>query len=370
MNTRRCLFRSGTLLWLLISAISIQAVAQQRRKQTNRFTPIENVSEYLHNTARPDVGGEGLWMPYLDKKLTGWLKPSLGFVGDVYYVHATNLKGLFAIRLIGDDGKELKPEVVRHDWYPTHTVTQYRAGVIRITETKFITDTEQAVSAIDLHNTGLKSFIFRLEIEDLLPGEVVSQGSPDSLPLKKLTFKPTTHYFRDLTISKYYYLYTSSLKPRDARTLSGEFRIAPKGRLDLYTHLALATEVAEADQRRIEDVPGETRLQSFADWFKRNVPPLRTSDRALEKMYYYRWYLLKKASIHTRHYVPDHPYPYPALYEGQAGTWFPKIIGLPIPLQLLEARWLSDKSIACDQARNALTRDDFFNYLNWTPYAF
>jgi hypothetical protein len=86
-------------------------------------------------------------------------------------------------------------------------------------------------------------------------------------------------------------------------------------------------------------------------------------------MYYYRWYLIKKASINARRFIPHHPYPDRVMYEGQAGAWFTKVIGLPLPLQILEARWLRDPAIAAGQARTALTKDDFFDYLNWTPWA-
>src|SRR5215208_6097113 len=57
------------------------------------------------------------------------------------------------------------------------------------------------------------------------------------------------------------------------------------------------------------------------------------------------------------------------MYEGVAGRWFTKVIGLPLPLQIMEARWLNDKTLATGQARTALTKDDFFDYLNWTPFA-
>ncbi len=338
--------------------------------------PLKSMSRYLHNRVRPDVGGEGLWMPQVDKDLKGWLKPQPGFVGDVYYVHATNLKGLFGLKFFDGANLELKPEVASQDWYPTHTVTRYRAGGFEITETKLITDSEVVRSDLSVRNAGRQPSTLRVEVIDLLKGEPVNSGR-----IKRLVFSPTTHYFRDLKIQKYYRLRGRGISLHDDSTEEAKtFRLAP-GQSDWFIiTLAFANAIEDLDRISLESssliangkesVARMLHVKKFDDWFRQNVPPLRTSDPALEKMYYYRWYLLKKSRVDTRKLVPNHPYPYPALYEGLIGTWFPKIIGFPLPMQILEARWLNDKRIAYDQARNALTREDFFNYLNWTPYAF
>lgn len=377
MQNAICRLASLTLILMLASPF--QTFAQPQKVQTRRDHPIQSISHYLHNTVRPDVGGEGLWMPQLDKKLTGWLKPQLGFVGDVYYVHATNLKGLFAIKLFDDQGGELKPEVVAHDWYPTHTVTKYRAGALEVIEYKFITDDEMAQSELVLTNLGKESISIQIKIEDLLEGTSSGEEKNPSTEIKRLRFIPTTHYFKDLTIEKFYRLQGSQPNLHSQPTLSERLTLYSRQSEHFIATLKFASEMSKLQGTRLSDfmlvnnkhsLALLLRENSFNAWFKQNVPSLSTSDAALDKMYYYRWYLVKKSHINTRAYLPTHPYPYPALYEGLAGTWFPKIIGLPIPMQILEARWLNDKRIAYDQARNALTKEDFFNYLNWTPYAF
>jgi hypothetical protein len=357
--------------------LAINALAQR---------PMDDIGRYLHNTVRPDVWSMGLWMPMVEKKLTGWMEPAPGFVGDVYYVHTTSFKGLYSYKFIDEGDTQLIPKVVSHDWYPTHTVTKYRAGSIIFTETKSIPVIEQAISDIRITSTSTGPQRISVIVEDLLPGTNRLDTPFDNALVKSLNFSPTTYYFRDLKIGKHYSLRarlgSTWLKPEGGTTLKRDFVITPKSRgRRLTISLKLATDrekilraLRSLDEFKI--LPGGENAaiaryrREFNERFKQLVPAFRSSDPYLEKMYYYRWYLVLKTSICARCIVPDHPYPYPALYEGLLGTWFPKVIGLPIPLQIIEARWLNDKSIAYNHARVALTKEDFFNYLNWTPYAF
>ena len=357
------------------------------KAQTSRIkNPIDDIDRYLHNQVRPDLWSMGLWMPQVDRKLTGWLKPSPGFVGAVYYVHTTSFQGLFNLKFIDENGKTLTPEVISHDWYPTHTITRYRAGSIIITEAKSFPMIEHAISDIRITNSTRRPVKIRVEIEDLLPGIKEDVTSSNDALVKRLQFSPTTQYFRDLKISKYYSLRAKFgaawLKKQDDAVLSVTSVIYPGGS---EARLTISMKLETNREKVIEALKTSTEFKTlpsgenaaiagyrrdYNERFKRLVPAFRSSDPYLEKMYYYRWYLVLKTSICARCIVPDHPYPYPALYEGLLGTWFPKVIGLPIPLQIIEARWLNDKSIAYNHARLALTKDDFFNYLNWTPYAF
>ena len=335
------------------------------------------VSNLLSNNLRTDVGGEGLWLPQVNKTTTSFLPPQPGFVGQVYYVHTTNLQGLFSYRFAAL-AQTLTPRAVQHQWWPTHTITRYEvegaSTRLEIIETKFINDNEEVVSTLEIRNLGGTRAQLAFAVIDLLNGKVepnAQSGIADAVA-KSLEFSPTTYYFTSLRIKKKYLLSADGARPDEGGGVSGVIDLIPGASKQITTRLVFANDFkdcyAKLSRLKSEDALRQ-RIKTFDEWFTTNVPEFHCSDPAVEKMYYYRWYLVKKAYINTRKYVPDHPYRYPALYEGQMGTWFPKIIGFPIPLQIAEARWLKDKSIAYDQARNTIASEDFYGYLNWTAYA-
>jgi hypothetical protein len=197
------------------------------------------------------------------------------------------------------------------------------------------------------------------------------ESVPAGVIARKLVFNPTTYYFTDLEIEKDYLLQADGFWS-ESTALRRTIQLGQRGETRFTTRLIFGNEQTEClSQLAVlskSDVLAE-HVKEFNDWFAVNVPAFTCSDASYQKMYYYRWYLVKKCSINARRYVPDHPYPTPVMYEGVAGRWFTKVIGLPLPQQILEARWLNDKSLAEGQARTALMRSDFFDYLNWTPWA-
>ena len=120
----------------------------------------KHMSEYLSETRRRDLAGDSLW--------TFNLPPAPGFPEcDVYYVTRTfqgrpgpsrhdrggQLPFLFTIQFFEKD-KEIKFKVKEHRWHPTHTETVFRASGLRLSEEKFITSDDQAISCLHLENTG------------------------------------------------------------------------------------------------------------------------------------------------------------------------------------------------------------------------
>jgi hypothetical protein len=400
MNTTKQRFLFNLLiagLWTL--TLSGFSLAKSLPTSSQRPLPkaLRDVNAYLKNHVRTDVGGEGLWLPQLDDKLTKWMAAEPGFAGKVYYVHATDLPGLFKYRFAKFDftgnHKILTPRVIKHEWTPAYVRTRYRLveqnrdSIFEIEETKFINDSEEAFSIVDIVNTSPRKILPHNSVPDLSPMltveaiELLEEKEPAHLPLVlsqanavegHIQFKPTTYYFTTLQIDKHYLLSGLKYSSAEKKLLSQTFALAPQQHQRFTVRMIFGNSAAECREKLAESQKREilqSRIKDFNDWFADNVPEFHCSDQAIEKMYYYRWYVLKKCSINARRFVANHPYPDRVMYEGVAGRWFTKVIGLPLPLQIMEARWLHDKSYATGQARVALTKPDFFDYLNWTPYA-
>lgn len=360
---------------ILISSATPHASAKPRATSS-----IRDVNSFLKNSVRTDVGGEGLWLPQLDAKLTQWLAQKPGFVGQVYYVHKTALDGLFEYGFQSDRGGELTPVLAGNDWTPAYCTTRYVLkdntgnSIAQLEETKFINDSEEAFSKITVVNASPRHQTIAIRIADLIRGSETQDAAraPSNALARRVAFKPTTYYFIDLEIKKDYLLSADGFTRGRDGSLGRTVDLAPGAKIEFTTRIVFGNDssecLAKLDAALKRDAL-RSRIDDFNRWFASNVPAFACSDPAFEKMYYYRWYLVKKASINARRFVPNHPYRNRVMYEGQAGAWFTKVIGLPLPLQILEARWLRDPAIAAGQARTALTKEDFFDYLNWTPWA-
>ncbi|MEW6125704.1 MAG: trehalase family glycosidase [Acidobacteriota bacterium] len=370
---------------LLLAFAVIISLIDSQQAQTKR-PAIKNppdINNYLKNSVRADVGGEGLWLPQLDSKLTRWLDAEPGFVGQVYYVHATDFKGLFKYEFTSN-GKPLTAKPIKNTWTPAYVKTRYQlndaSGAItfEIEETKFINDNEEVFSNLMVFNSSPSlSHTLSIRVIDLLRAGTSDQPKPDVSRASNtvqghIRFKPTTYYFTDLQIEKFYLMNGSGFGSTLNADLTQPITINPKSTKQFSVRMIFGNsqkECADKLASAIKRNAFDARIAEFNQWFADSVPEFNCSDEAIKKMYYYRWYLVKKCSINTRKFVSNHPYRDRVIYEGVAGRWFTKVIGLPLPLQIMEARWLNDKSLANGQARVAITKDDFFDYLNWTPFA-
>ncbi|WP_415200352.1 MGH1-like glycoside hydrolase domain-containing protein [Silvibacterium sp.] len=110
----------------------------------------------------------------------------------------------------------------------------------------------------------------------------------------------------------------------------------------------------EADERAAtgrvydgEPAPGAAISEAAWPWMEREIPWFDSSDKAVEEMYYFRWYAWKKHLVQTpQGYVITEWLPKPESKDAGYGA-------LPdaAPFHLGEARWLHTRAIAEDDAR-------------------
>lgn len=153
----------------------------------------------------------------------------------------------------------------------------------------------------------------------------------------------------------------------EQRTLFATFEISgprPPG-------LATARVLANSD-------PLEDHRLRYASWFAANAPRLVADDAALERLWTYRWFLVR----HNLAWPAAGNLSGPVVYEGRHGSWYPRVITFSTPHIVAEARWLADPELWVGNVRmHQRTQGDDgvmkslligwkgAHYTNWIPEA-
>jgi hypothetical protein len=310
-----------------------------------------------------------------------YLLPVPGFMGRFDLIHKMNLPLLFAVSL---RGREPRLEPIRAEWMPDETVFRYTDDEIILTEHKWITWADQAVSwQIWENRTGRE-----MTLELLLP-----EGA--SMPRDGLAgayaFPCAVHglhpVMRVLT---------------DSNWENGTFTLPPHGTAEFTIAAAVGL---RDDEKTLEDglralfaqgASGEALLKNhsrtYMAWFD-GVPDFDCSDELMTNCWWYRWYLLR-ANLAQ----PDTGFfRHQTLFEGRShrmdkqpytttGWEFSRLIPLSTPLQITDGRWSAHGKIfrevirtLCDSAGEngafkVMAADEktkeYANYAAWALYQF
>lgn len=284
--------------------------------------------------------GARLWADYLDG--------APGFAGALDFIHKLNMPLLFGIE--HDGGVATLPSDV--EWRPSHLTTRTRFGQLSLEERKFITWEDEAVSIQRWRNDGTKPITLRLKLDSEWVGHDGSFARGER--------RIEAHGFTLRTI-------IASSEPR----LWSGFTLAPGASAEFV--VAAAVGIAESDDwatltakaSKAVATPGPARLaeqqaayQSFFD----QVPHFASSSPVLDRLYAYRWFLMR----HTLARPGLAPLDGALFYEGRShkmsktpwapvGWEFSKLIPLSTPMHLVEARWHHDPHLI-DGLFNVLAR--------------
>ena len=320
----------------------------------------ELVSAYRCDLVGPEVwtgGTHGLghaglkgdaatyWKGEVPFELLG--KPKPGLSGQLHAVHM--VAGLSdAVGLSVVEGT--KPVVlvpVRNRWTPAFMTTYYRGEPTRVSETegghvgatvlketKAILDDNTFLAEATLKNTGPVPRTYRVAVRTR--GGLPGMGEP----ARAWTFETVAmnqHQARRT------FACAAASFAGDGTTLVVPAHGEATFRYALAFAPASADEAAARARRALAaTAPFRANERAFDDWFARNVPRLETPNPDLRRMYLYRWFVVKRAAHTARRLITDHEYPRTAFYESPNGSWFNCVIGLPVPVQIMEARWLRD----------------------------
>lgn len=365
---------------------------------------ISNINRFLASAFRTDVIGREMWNGKInegksklveeqdyyvrpDKECGGysvqmpqfaWDPPALGLPGTWAYGQHTNLTDVFKINVAETSStgeRELNFVATRNNWTPAYLTTYYRStsdssypygGVLTIKETKCIDGNNVFVSECKFINDCNERRGYRVGLQ--LPHFTAIDDGYYSV---NATIMPSGMLCGQdkVTITGYAVAMTSTgktafdieLLPHQTVTIRFCFAVSEKSGFQ-------ARAFAEAALKKTDIF--ENNEQDFNNWMQVNAPNLEIEDLDLLKIYYYRWFVVYRALHEPRSIIKMHPYQHSAFFEAPFGLWFGCAIGLPVPCQVLESRWLANSKLSCGHVLNWGEKTcGYMNYLQFTPMA-
>jgi len=315
--------------------------------------------------------GARLWADYLED--------CPGFVGALDFIHKLNIPRLFSVECAVPQ----PPSPAAVEWRPSHLTTHSRLGDLSLEERRYITWDDVALSLQRWRNTGPEPATLRLvtDTDWIAPAETGLRG--------------------ERRIDNHGFTLRLALAASDADAFSG-ITLAPGESRDLVVAAALGT--AETDPwpdlsakvatrvRQSIDALLARQVEDYQAWFDQ-VPQFSSSNPVLDRLYAYRWFLMRHNLARPGLAPLDGTF----FYEGRShkmsktawapmGWEFSKLIPLSTPMHLIEARWhrqqglgagvypLLEQVQAEDGQFNARTLEriihPYANFMGWASYQY
>lgn len=266
-----------------------------------------------------DAGGYRLWADYMD------IEP--GFSGCFDFIHKINIPCLFRMKCsaISDYSS------AKISWKPSHVTLLYEKDGITLTENKFITLGDEAVSCMVWEN------------ESDVPFQVIFEPGTSNGRF------PTT-YEKELGADFYC---------NGCRTQKRVWDVLPGAKMEIcaIAQIYLKEEIQEKEQQRknvqekyshIQNAL-DTQIREYQSWFDW-VPEFTSSNSVIDKTWAYRWYIFRRNMMNPgignlketffsegrSHKMSKEPYK-------PEGWEFSKLIPLSVPMHLLDLRWYQTK---------------------------
>ncbi len=283
--------------------------------------------------------GRRLWVDYLEDRP--------GFGGRIDYIHKLNIPRLFTV---GPDGESAPTRSVG-EWLPSHVRTRQRWGDLSLAETRFVTQDDRAVSIQRWQNEGDE----RVRIAARYDEEWVSAGLPGPTgptgPHSPSGARQVAHGFAlrmRLDASDPRIWGGVWLDPGEVYDLTIVATVRHDGDGVDPTDPTDPTEPIDPVDLRDPISLLHTHRSTYAAWFE-SVPDLRCDDELLERLWAYRWYILRTSMAEPGLGA----LPGRVMYEGRShkmskdpcnptGWEFSKVIPLSTPLHLMDLRWRAD----------------------------
>lgn len=340
----------------------------------------KSANDMLATAYRSDLVGAEVWTAesqskdlkgtgesYLESEVPFFLnpRPEPGLSGRLHVVHETPVSDALTpvVSECRGDAKEIVGfTAVRNSWTPAHCTTYYRSlpgaaaapgeyglvGDTVLKETKCIDSDNVFVAEAVIKNAGMKE---REYIVSIVParafGRIVISNSVGSAVwnFKTVSMCKTRPRRCSVAFGTSFGGFSKRVKVPARGEFVFRYACAFSAQTPWETEALLAKKISAAD-------PFGDNEKSFNAWFAAKTPRFESSDAGTEKMYFYRWFVVKRNTHDARRVIADHEYPRTAVYESPVGDWFNCVIGLPVPLQLQEMAWMRDPSAARDHLLN------------------
>lgn len=338
-----------------------------------------NYNKFLSSGARSDLHGYNIYTRGLTSENNNpirpsapcdkWDKPAFGLNGAIAIGHEIDKSDL-AVPEFFIDGEKLSFDVIKNYWTPAYMTTVYRSrpmgeytrsGLISICETKAFTEDDTFISEIKINNDSRND----VKITAVL-----------KVPFDKISDNTYAVHAKIMPGSLFSELYLSGYAVSgfaDGNTT--DILIPPMSSYSLTYGFAFDKESESTAREKLNSAFGiadiatdaETRFNS---WIDEHAPYFECEDLDVMKVYYYRLFLIKCA-IHTPEDVIENSvFKGPSVYESPFGKWFGAPVGLPVPLQIEEMKWLRLTGECHSHIENWIeSRGCMKDYIQFTPYA-
>lgn len=302
-----------------------------------------------------------------------------GFTGAIDFIHKLNVPMLFGL----EHDKPQPPQPSEVEWRPSHLTTLSRFGGVELEERRYVTWADEAVSVQRWHNGGPASTQLRLAVD----GDWVDVEGD--------------HAVGERRIEQHGFTLRTRIGTSHPQLWAG-LPIAPGETVDIVIAAAVGTadedtwtELASKVARLVAQ-PGQALLQQqvadYQSWFDA-VPQFSSSSPVLDRLYAYRWFLLRHNLAKPGRAPLDGTF----FYEGRShkmsktpwqpeGWEFSKLIPLSTPMHLIEARWHHDAGLGTgvfplladaqrpdgqfDARTLSRTIHPYANFLGWGSYQY
>ncbi len=300
-----------------------------------------------------------------------WDKPQPGMQGILCLSHHVDVCDALTLQ-VTVDGKKTSLHPTRNYWTPAFMETVYRSdidinyypgsGTLCIRDKKAILRNDVFVSHLTITNQkrepSVVELVFSMPFPETENGlyEVKTKTMP-----KALKIQYPIAGFASVVTNKGSRHATLTIPPLGSVSLRVAMAYDPKLK---ETAIEKAKKILEASD------PFRENKETFNRWFSDNVPKFECENIDLLKVYYYRWYVVYRNIHEPSKWINGHAIQGKCIYESPFGSWFGTVIGLPIALQVSDAGWMRDSSIAKNQLTNWSRRTVAFQqYIQFTPLA-
>ncbi|WP_135556748.1 MGH1-like glycoside hydrolase domain-containing protein [Paenibacillus cymbidii] len=318
------------------------------------------IIDMLATPIRTDMAGNRLWVRRMEK--------CPGFVSDsISYVTINNVPYDYLWRLNARiDGEPCRFECASLRWEPTGLKMEFRSESLIVEEKKFIDRSDRFVAILDIRNRREHDLEVELEIDTLCRSLENHRSATANPFFLRYDNKGKDHVITKLDVECNARKIFRHVAKTEVCIYAAGFRVQEdngtlKKRLILagnrQTRIVVAGYMDHTGAMNpndfIRQIDHEPNLYSrydndFIRWFEENVPAFSCSSGDVEKVYYYRWYLVYKNLI----YPQIDCFQQACFYEGK------DVISVPCccsaPMHIDEAKWLRDPSISQGYAASLL----------------
>ena len=316
-----------------------------------------DVLNLLSNSMLRDLTGNRFWIDGIEKK------PGIVAAKNSYITY-DNIKTdmLLAVRFL-TDSEEIPLQCEEYRWTPAGISAKYAGRGLGIFERKFITREDFFVSVVEIENTESRSQSFCVEIPTLLTGtkshfrslynpnyieyENVDGHSVKMQMMADITARNVLRKTADVNVV----LYSEDFKVKMSNdAFFGEVQLSPGEKkkikiLGAISHIKTVEELEYDLKKFAEKNVFEYNENQVFEWFQKNVPELVCSDEILQKLYYYRWYIVYKNMINPQIGCFNDL----CMYEGK--DQFSLLCSASAAMHIREMRWLKQSDYVMSELK-------------------